>query len=178
MCACPSDISSDFSGLDEMMTSEDEVAISHLQRRKIEGRVLIPFIAACREKFGDGDTRELVLAAVRRLAADDGARWAETYGTSMSSLGRVVEELWAGGGGMEVDLLGQAEKRLDFNVTRCKYAEFYQDLGLAELGSLIHCSRDHAMVAGFNSDVELTRTQTIMEGASCCDFRFRKKAEG
>jgi hypothetical protein len=156
----------------------DEVPISHLQRRRIESRVLIPFIAACREKFGDGDTKELVVAAIRRLAADDGARWAETYGNTMSSLGRVVEELWAGGGGMAVDLLGQAEERLDFNVTRCRYAEFYKDLGLAELGALIHCNRDHAMVAGFNSDVELTRTQTIMEGASCCDFRFRKKPPG
>jgi hypothetical protein len=161
-----------------MMTSESEVTISHLQRRKIEGRVLIPFIAACREKFGDDAANELVAAAIRRLAADDGARWAETYGTSMASLGRVVAELWAGGGGMEVDVLGQAEERLDFNVTRCKYAEFYQDLGLAELGALIHCSRDHAMVAGFNDDVQLTRTQTIMEGALCCDFRFRRKAEG
>jgi hypothetical protein len=161
-----------------MMTSEPEVPISHLQRRKIEGRVLIPFIAACRQKIGDGATKELVVAAIRRLAADDGARWAETYGNSMSSLGRVVEELWAGGGGMEVELLGQAEERLDFNVTRCKYAEFYKDLGLAELGSLIHCSRDHAMVVGFNRDVELARTQTIMEGASCCDFRFRKKPAG
>jgi L-2-amino-thiazoline-4-carboxylic acid hydrolase-like protein len=161
-----------------MMTSEDDVAISHLQRRKIEGRVLIPFIAACRRQFGDDAAKELVAAAIRNLAADDGARWAESYGTGMSSLGRVVEEVWAGGGGMEVERLGQAEERLDFDVTRCRYAEFYKDLGLAELGYLIHCSRDHAMVAGFNRDVELTRTQTIMEGASCCDFRFRKKAEG
>src|SRR5438105_8091836 len=119
-----------------MMTSEHEVAISHLQRRKIEGRVLIPFIAACREKFGDDAAKELVAAAIRRLAADDGARWAATYGNGMSSLGRVVEEFWAGGGDMEIDLIGQAEERLDFNVTRCKYAEFYKDLGLAELGYL------------------------------------------
>ena len=90
MCACRSDTRSDFSRWDEMMTSEQDVPISHLQRRKIESRVLIPFIAACREKFGDGDTKELVVAAIRRLAADDGARWAETYGNSLSSLGRVV----------------------------------------------------------------------------------------
>ncbi len=161
-----------------MMTSEPEAPISHLQRRKIEGRVLIPFIAACREKFGDGATKALVVAAIRSLAQEDGARWAETYGNSLSSLGGVVEELWAGGGDMEVALLGRAEERLDFDVTRCRYAEFYKDLGLAELGYLIHCNRDHAMVVGFNRDVELTRTQTIMEGASCCDFRFRRKREG
>jgi hypothetical protein len=160
------------------MTSEQEAPISHLQRRKIEGRVLIPFIAACREKFGDDAAKDLVVAAIRRLAAEDGARWAETYGDSLSSLGRVVDELWAGGGGMDVDFLGQGEQRLDFDVTRCRYAEFYKELGLAELGTLIHCNRDHAMVVGFNPDVALTRTQTIMEGAACCDFRFRRKAGG
>ena len=31
------------------------------------------------------------------------------------------------------------------------------------------------MVAGFSDDLELARSQTIMEGASCCDFRFRRK---
>ena len=28
------------------------------------------------------------------------------------------------------------------------------------------------MVRGFNPDLKLTRTQTIMQGASHCDFRF------
>jgi predicted hydrocarbon binding protein len=32
------------------------------------------------------------------------------------------------------------------------------------------------MIAGFNPELELTRTQTVMEGASHCDFRVRKKA--
>jgi hypothetical protein len=31
------------------------------------------------------------------------------------------------------------------------------------------------MIAGFNPELELVRTQTVMEGASHCDFRFRKK---
>jgi hypothetical protein len=31
------------------------------------------------------------------------------------------------------------------------------------------------MLAGFNSELELSRSQTIMEGASHCDFRFRKR---
>ncbi|GEP55978.1 L-2-amino-thiazoline-4-carboxylic acid hydrolase [Reyranella soli] len=154
----------------------DEIAISHLQRRKIEGRVLIPFIEACREKFGEGPTHELVIAAIRAHAATDGARWADMFGADIEGLRRVAEELWAGGGGMELEVVGQTADRLDFNVTRCRYAEFYQELGLADLGSLIHCSRDHAMVEGFNDGLELTRSQTIMAGGSCCDFRFRRKA--
>ena len=41
---------------------------------------------------------------------------------------------------------------------------------------LFHCNRDFAMVEGFNRRVGLTRSQTIMEGAAHCDFRFAKRA--
>jgi hypothetical protein len=52
----------------------DEVPITHLQRRKIEARVLMPFIETCREKFGDEATRDLEQTTIRRLAIEDGAR--------------------------------------------------------------------------------------------------------
>jgi hypothetical protein len=153
----------------------DEIAIGHLQKRKIEARVLIPFITACREKFGDGPTREAVAATIRVLAAEEGAKWAGSFGGDVAGLRALAETVWAGGGGMDIQVLDQADDRLAFNVTRCRYAEFFKELGLEDLGSLIHCSRDHAMVAGFSDDLELARSQTIMEGASCCDFRFRRK---
>jgi hypothetical protein len=160
------------------MADEAEVPISHLQRRKIEGRVLIPFIEACREKFGEGPTRELVVATIRRLAAQDGARWADTYGADIASLRQVADKVWAGGGSLEIEVVGQDADHLDFNVTRCRYAEFFKELGLADLGYLVHCNRDHAMIDGFNPELELARTQTIMQGATHCDFRFRAKTGG
>jgi len=157
------------------MPDTDDVTIGHLQRRKIEGRVLIPFIETLRDKFGDDAARELVDTTIRRLAADDGTRWAATYGRDMGSLRRLAEDLWAGGGSMDLHVLDQSDQHLDFNVTRCRYAEFYKELGLADIGYQVHCSRDHAMIASFNQDVQLSRSQTLMEGSSCCDFRFRKK---
>jgi hypothetical protein len=153
----------------------DEVPISHLQRRRIESRVLIPFIAACREKFGDAATRELVVATIRRLAIEDGARWGEAYGRDLGALKTLAEKVWAGGGSLDIEMVAADTDHLDFNVTRCRYAEFYKELGLADLGYLVHCNRDHAMIDGFNPDLKLTRTQTVMEGASHCDFRFTKK---
>ncbi len=155
----------------------DEVTIDHLQKRKIEARVLIPFIVACREKFGDGPTRELVGETIRGLAAGEGASWAARFGRDMAGLRTIVETVWAsaGGGGLEVEIVDQTTDRLDFNVTRCRYAEFYKELGLADLGSQIHCARDHAMVSSFNDGFELSRSRTIMAGAGCCDFRFRRK---
>jgi hypothetical protein len=157
------------------MVDTTEVAISHLQRRKIEGRVLIPFIQALRDKFGEDAAREVVDATIRKLAAEDGAGWAATYGRNTASLRKLTEELWAGGGSLDVQIISESEDHLDFNVTRCRYAEFYKELGLSDLGFRMHCNRDHAMVVGFNSELELSRNQTIMEGASHCDFRFRKR---
>src|SRR5215475_13259932 len=95
------------------MTDANEVAISHLQRRKIEGRVLIPFIQALREKFGDEAAREVIDTTIRNLAAEDGARWAESYGRSIRSLRKVAEEVWAGGGSLEVQILEETEDHLD-----------------------------------------------------------------
>jgi hypothetical protein len=157
------------------MVDTNEVAISHLQRRKIEGRVLIPFVQALRDKCGENATREVVDETISKLAAEDGARWAATYGQTTASLRKVVQELWAGGGGMDIGIVGESQDHLDFNVTRCRYAEFYKELGLSDLGFRVHCNRDHAMVVGFNNEIELSRSQTIMEGAPCCDFRFRKR---
>jgi L-2-amino-thiazoline-4-carboxylic acid hydrolase len=154
----------------------DEIAIGHLQRRQIEARVLIPFITACREKFGDGPTSEVVATTIRAQAADEGAKWAGRFGSDVAGLRALAETVWAGGGGLDMEVLDQTADRLAFNVTRCRYAEFYKELGLTDVGSLIHCSRDHAMVAGFNDDLELARSQTIMQGGSCCDFRFRRKS--
>jgi hypothetical protein len=106
----------------------NEVPISHLQRRKIEGRVLMPFIAACREKFGDAATRELIVATIRRLAAEDGARWRYALGHDLAALKTVVAQVWAGGGSLDVDVIAASDDRLDFNVTGCRYAEFYRAL--------------------------------------------------
>jgi predicted ArsR family transcriptional regulator len=157
------------------MDDPSEVEISHLQRRKIEGRVLVPFIRALRDKFGDNAVDEVVDETIRKLAAEDGARWAASYGQTTAALRTVAEVVWAGGGSLDVQIVGESESHLDFNVTRCRYAEFYKELGLAELGFRFHCNRDHAMVVGFNNELELSRSQTIMEGAACCDFRFRKR---
>ena len=54
------------------MTSNDDVPISHLQRRKIEGRVLIPFIETLRDMLGEDVAGEILDTTIRRLAVDGG----------------------------------------------------------------------------------------------------------
>jgi L-2-amino-thiazoline-4-carboxylic acid hydrolase len=60
-----------------------------------------------------------------------------------------------------------------FISTRCRYAEMYRAMGLAELGALLSCNRDGAFCEGYDPRLKLERTQTLMGGASHCDFRYR-----
>jgi hypothetical protein len=40
------------------------------------------------------------------------------------------------------------------------------------MGFLLTCSADLSHAEGFGAGVQLTRTQTIMQGASHCEFRY------
>ena len=50
-------------------------------------------------------------------------------------------------------------------------------MGEPELGFLLICSADFPTAEGVGPDIELTRTQTIMQGAAHCDFRYRRLKE-
>jgi hypothetical protein len=151
-----------------------EPAITHLERRKIEAGVLVPMLQAFQRAIGKERANEIAREVIVELARKDGERWAATHGRDLPAMHK-VSGIWSAGGSLDIQVLEAGKEKLDFNVTRCAYAQFYKDLGLTELGYLFHCNRDFAMVEGFSPDLKLERTQTVMEGASHCDFRFRQK---
>jgi hypothetical protein len=82
-------------------------------------------------------------------------------------------EKFAEGAALQYEVLERTPGAFELNVTECRYATFYRELRAPELGFLLTCSSDFPFVEGFGGDVQLTRTQTIMEGADHCDFRYR-----
>jgi hypothetical protein len=146
---------------------------SLLQRREIEARVVGPLVRAVRAELGEEKTLALLRRVIGELARQGGADLARELGAmSLEAFARCLDR-WSEGGALEIDVLEQSAGRLSFNVTRCRFAEMYRALGLHDLGASLSCHRDFSLVEGFNPAIELTRTQTIMEGASHCDFRFR-----
>lgn len=147
--------------------------IGVLTRREVEARVLTPILDALASEFG----REAVLGVVRdaiiRIAHEQGAQLVETMGGNSLDAFADSLQFWTKDDALEIELIAQDEQTFSFNVTRCRYAELYKSLGIPELGALLSCNRDNALIEGFNTDVALTRTQTIMEGAAFCDFRYR-----
>lgn len=146
--------------------------LSLLQRREIEARIVGPLIRAFGAEFGEARTLEIVRTVIAELARASGADLAEALGERGLEAFANTLDRWKEGGALELDVLEQSPRNLSFNVTRCRYAELYRALGLADLGASLSCQRDFALAEGFNPAIKLERTQTIMEGASFCDFRF------
>jgi predicted ArsR family transcriptional regulator len=146
-----------------------------LARREIEARLIGPLIQALGEEFGHERVLEVTRQVILRIARDQGEGLAASMGGC--TLAHFAASLadWKKDDAMRMEVLEQDEERFSFNVTRCRYAEMYQALGMPELGAILSCSRDFSLIEGFNPDVSLTRTQTIMEGAPFCDFRFALK---
>lgn len=144
-----------------------------LQRREIEARIVGPLLRAMEAEFGRDRTLSVVRGVITELAHQGGAEMArELADHSLTAFASCLSK-WKAGGALELEILEQSPRALSFNVTRCRYAELYRELGLADLGFSLSCQRDGALAEGFNPEIHLTRTQTIMEGASHCDFRFR-----
>jgi L-2-amino-thiazoline-4-carboxylic acid hydrolase len=84
---------------------------------------------------------------------------------------------FARGDALDYRVREQSHDTFDVDVTGCRYAQFFEELGAPDLGFLLVCSADFPMAEGFGADIKLTRTQTIMQGASHCDFRYKRLAE-
>ena len=158
--------------IDDPASVERLNAVGILTRREIEARILAPVIDALADEIG----RDKVIAVVRQVVIDiarhQGQALAEAAGdASLDSFAATLGP-WTKDGAMQIDVVEQTPERFGFNVTRCRYAEMYRALGIPELGAVLSCNRDAALIEGFNPDITLTRTQTIMQGASCCDFRY------
>jgi hypothetical protein len=73
---------------------------------------------------------------------------------------------FAGGDALDYKVVEQTANAFAVNVTGCRYAKFFHEIGEPELGFLLVCSADFAMTQGFGDGVQLSRAQTIMQGAS------------
>lgn len=143
-----------------------------LTRREIEARLLAPILNALSAEFDRERLLEITRKTIVRIAQQQGKQLATSMGGNSLLHFADSMEAWKIDDAMQIELLESTESRFSFNVHRCRYAEMYRQLGIPELGELLSCSRDFSLIQGFNPAVRLTRTQTIMQGAQFCDFRF------
>jgi hypothetical protein len=144
-----------------------------LEQRRIEAQVIKPIYEEMAAQLGAEKAQSILDTAIRNAAKEQAASFAaKTEGGPTLTSFIELFDLWKAAGALEVEVLHEAEDRFDFNIVRCRYAEMYKEMGLGEIGHLLSCNRDGSFCEGYNPDIKLERGQTIMSGASHCDFRY------
>ena len=146
-----------------------------LERAKIQAQVLVPLVKALQAELGAARANALVRKTLGELYRGYGEEFAKSK--NETDLGKFVAsafKTYARDDALEYDVIEQTADAYAINIRRCRYAEFYKELGEPELGFLLVCTADFAVADGFGGDVKLTRTQTIMQGDDHCNFRYRR----
>ncbi|WP_337875570.1 L-2-amino-thiazoline-4-carboxylic acid hydrolase [Elioraea sp.] len=154
----------------------DEIGI--LRQRSIEAAFAKEIYDEMAAELGEARAREILARAVIRMARAAGAAWAAKAPGGRTDLATFEATLpaWTRDDALRIEVLKRSETEFHFNVTRCRYAETYRAMGIGHLGAILSCNRDGAFCEGYDPRLKLTRTQTIMGGASHCDFRYRLEA--
>jgi len=149
-------------------------ALPILTQRRIEAAFAKGIYDEMKEEVGEATAKRILTNAVIKLAKQAAAEMARDApgGASLDSF-RGIQPRWTAEDALRIDVVKSTETEFHFNVTRCRYAEMYRAMGLADLGAVLSCNRDGAFCEGYDPHLKLQRTQTLMGGATQCDFRYR-----
>lgn len=147
-----------------------------IERRKIEAELIKHIYDALKQSHGKDIALKTIDTAVSNAAIAFGAEHRKKLGRTpnLQDMADILPN-WTAEDALKIDVITEEPDKLEFNVTKCRYAEMYKEMGLGEIGHVLSCNRDGQFCTGYNPKMELERTQTIMQGASHCDFRYSMK---
>lgn len=141
---------------------------------KAQAAVLVPLVRLLRAEIGVERADALIVRALGEWARSIGTMLRQIPGEgTLSKLKTAIEGLDAAGM-QQTEFLKSTETQLDYNVTRCRAAEFYRSQGLEELGYLFVCKLDDSVMPALDAKLSFVRDQTLMQGATHCTFRFTR----
>jgi hypothetical protein len=150
----------------------EKKGLNRIEKRAIEALAIVPVIKAVSQRIGKDEALAILKEVNQQEAFQRGQNMMKTEG--QNGIEKLVNEVtsWGEGGIWEMDVLEQTSTTYFFNVIRCPYYEKYRELGLDEFGVEFSCCRDEPFARGYNPQLKLVRSKTIMEGADYCDFRY------
>ena len=159
-----------------METNSKSNEFSRIEKRAIEASAVAPVIQALAKRIGKKEALAILQEVNEKEAFQRGQLQKHQLGHS--GISELVEDVatWGKGGILEMEVLEHTSETYHFNITRCPYYEKYVELDLEEYGVALSCCRDEPFARGFHPHLILERTQTIMEGADYCDFRYSSRS--
>lgn len=136
---------------------------------------MLPVIHALHAELGQEKANEIVYVALRDwMKCSYQAMADKIEGSPLEKWHQISEEIHpAYIDDLEIELLQDNADSLDLNVTGCRFAEYFRQLGEPELGFILNCEADNHIAEIGEPEVIFARTQTKMGGAKYCDFHYR-----
>ena len=152
-----------------------EPKLSLLDKTHIQAQVLMPVLTALRSELGRAKADAIVRDALRDWSKALFAAIGDSVDGSPRRKWATFQSAWADVSlrDVTVEMHRHDEEAMEFDVTECRFAEFFRALGEPELGALLICEADFDIAAAGGGAVSLTRDQTIMQGAPICAFRYK-----
>lgn len=147
--------------------------LSILTQRRIEAGFAKGVFEEMKAELGEDAAKRILTNAVVKLAKSTAAEMAKSAPPGLDGF-RSILPRWTAEDALAINVIKSTPEEFHFNVTRCRYAEMYRAMGIADLGAVLSCNRDGAFCEGFDPNLKMERTQTLMGGASHCDFRYRQ----
>src|SRR5471030_1999596 len=134
------------------------MGVSLIELVKIQAQVLVTLVKALQAELGEERANAIVRKTLGDMYRKFGEEWwrkqgARNLGEKMAS----AFDTFAAGDALDYEVVKQAPDAFEVNVTGCRYAKFYNEMGAPELGFLLICSSDFSMAEGYGTDVQLTR---------------------
>ena len=123
-----------------------------LQKRRIQAQVIGPIHAEMVAEVGKTKADAILDAAIRKAAIAEGKTFATKASEGRTSMADFIKlyKPWTHDGALEVEVLEASDTTFNFDVTRCKYAEMYREMGLGHIGHLMSCNRDGTFCEGYD----------------------------
>lgn len=139
---------------------------------KIQSRVVIPIVKALEKEIGKERAHQIVGDAIAGAYVEHRQR----RGFEQNSHPNTENE-----SGLdfpvERQIVQDSETEYGHDITSCAFADYFRSIDEPEIGALMTCGVDFAAEALIRPDWHFDRTQTRMQGAPCCDFRWQLKTE-
>ena len=144
--------------------------LTFLERTTIQMLYVVPLIRDLQRILGEEVVNAALAQRIKDQTAD--AKKSDVKAEDLSTM-ESATQMYAAGDALEFDIIRSEKDHFDMNVTGCGYAKMMDNLGASDIGFNLICGLDIPMAEEMG--MTLKRTQTCMQGASHCDFRYSRR---
>src|SRR5258706_10587942 len=129
--------------------------VSLLDKTRMQAQVLVPVLRALRAELGKDKADAIVKQALRDWSKQLFAAIGDGIEGSPRRKWAAIQSVWGevSGREVEVEIRRHDKEALDMDVTRCRFAEFFRELGEPELGALLVCQVDFDVASAGDGEV-------------------------